>query len=90
MSLRVPNERRIIAVRTREVRGHVHVTMVKLDDDTQVPADEVVRHIGEHAFHYVMIPPPDTPLYEAYMETGYPVLVQTRPCPDCGEEVLFS
>lgn len=89
-ALRVPGERRVVAARRREVGGHVHITMLKLDDDTQIPAAEVVRQIDAHEAHYTMIPPPGSAAYEAFMETGLPLLLQVRQCPDCTERVVWG
>jgi hypothetical protein len=37
-----------------------------------------------------MIPPEGAPAYEAWQRTGLPLIVQVRPCPDCGEKVPFA
>lgn len=82
--------RLVVAVKTREVRGHTHVTMVRLDDETLVPAKEVVRHIDTKVYLYSMIPPKGAPAREAYVATGAPLVLQTRTCPDCRERVIWA
>lgn len=83
-------EFRIVAVRHAEVGGHTHITDVKLADGSTERATRLIAAINDHEAHYTMIPPEGTPAYQAWQESGLPLLVQTRQCPDCNEEVLFA
>jgi hypothetical protein len=83
-------ERRVVAVRPVEVAGHTHIAAVKLADDTIEDAATVIAAIRAHEAHYTMIPPPGAPAYEAHVETGLPLELQIRPCPDCTAETLFA
>lgn len=87
----------IVAVRTVTVNTHLlgdsehkHIAAVQLADDSMVNAADAIRQIQEHEVHYVMIPPPGAPARAAFEETMLPLLVQTRLCPQCGEEVLYA
>lgn len=84
-------EKRIVAVRAEEMRGHMHNTLFKLADGSVETAEQIVAAIeGEEHVHYTMIPPEGAPAYQAHQETGLPLIVQTRPCPDCGEVLPFA
>jgi hypothetical protein len=80
----------VVAVRQEEVRGHTHITGIKLKDGRQLEASDAIARIKSGESVYTMRPPEGAPAYQAHQETGLPLLVQTRPCPDCGEEVLFA
>lgn len=83
-------EKRVVAVRPVQVGGHTHVGAVKLENGTVEDAADVIRAINEHEAHYTMIPPEGAPAYQAWQETGLPLLLQTCQCPDCIEQVLFA
>jgi hypothetical protein len=83
-------DREIVAIRTAEARGHTHIVAVKLRDGTVEHAADAVRAIAAHHARYVMRPPEGAPAYRAHQETGLPLLVQIRSCPDCGDDMLFA
>jgi hypothetical protein len=73
-------EREIVAIRTEDAGGHEHIVGVKLSDDTEESATEVLEAINSHEAHYVMRRP----------GLPAPLLVHPRQCPDCAERVLFA
>lgn len=86
----LPPELEVVAVRPIEVGGHTHIEKVKLANGDVVEAADMIAAIDAHKAHYVMRPPEGAPAYQAHQETGLPLLVQTRDCPDCAERVLFA
>jgi hypothetical protein len=80
----------VVAVRTEMVGGHEHVIAVKLADGRMQTKAFVIGMIEQHAAHYTMRPPEGAPAYAAHQETGLPLLLQVRLCPDCGEKTLFA
>jgi len=90
--MRVP-EKRIYATHREPCSANpelLHHTQVKLADDVRETAADVIAAIDAHEAHYVMYPPEGAPAYRAHQETGLPLIVQVRECPDCGEQVLFA
>jgi hypothetical protein len=83
-------EAEVIAIRTDQVGGHEHVVAVKLADGRMQTAGFVIGMIEQHAAHYFMIPPEGAPARAMHEVTGLPLILQTRPCPDCGEKTLFA
>lgn len=83
-------EKRIVAIRPIDVAGHTHIGSVKLADDTIETSETVIAAIRDHTAHYTMIPPEGAPAYEAFKETGLPLLIQIRQCPDCNAETIFA
>lgn len=86
------SEKRVVATRPVEVAGHHHHSAVKLTDGSVEDAGTVIAAIDDPAVHvhYTMIPPEGAPAYLAWQETGLPLELQVRDCPDCGERVLFA
>lgn len=89
-----PGDVLIIGVRTVTVEqpeAHPHIAAVQVANaESSVDAATAIAQINAHEVHYVMIPPLGAPARAAFEETLLPLLVQTRPCPLCGEEVLFA
>lgn len=84
-------EKRVVAVRAEQVLGHQHNTMFKLSDGSVETAEQIVAAInGPEHVHYTMIPPEGAPAYQGHQKTGLPLILQTRPCPDCGQELPFA
>lgn len=87
---RLPGTRRIVLVRTRETpdHSHIHPIAVRLDDDTIVNADEVIRQITDRSIEYLLVPGQHDPLRKVYDATGLPLLVTVRKCPKCERKVI--
>lgn len=85
-------QQEVVAVRRSACPGNAsrhHVTGVLLKSEGELSAEDAITllHAGGALF---MIPPKGAPAYEMHMRTGLPLLLQSRECPLCKQEVLFA
>lgn len=91
-----PNHQVVAARRALCISGNgtwgdtEHTVMVKLGDDSELAAEDLIALIEAGAFYH-MIPPTGAPAYEAHLRSGgLPLLLQVRTCEHCGKKVLFA
>lgn len=69
--------------------GLIHSGGVVTEDGSRIVAADAIALIDAGRV-LGMIPPPGAPAHAAHVATGFPLLLQVRECPLCGQRVLFA